>query len=166
MSIKNGLTVDTFTQQGHVRTAWIAYFTLFVFWGLFYCLRHLSKAERNHGPGPEHDIEGRHTTEERHGSSEKVPAWKLKNGFHSPLKRAHRLAFENMMLLLTVLVLDTFGSGSGRAVMIIAWIYVGFTILISLTELMIDNRYYRFMYSLMFYGLTLAIGGLAFKQGW
>ncbi|KAI9022815.1 hypothetical protein CLU79DRAFT_750902 [Phycomyces nitens] len=165
MSIKNGFTVDSFTQQGAVRTAWIAYFTLFVFWGLLYCIRHLATAASNNGPGPEHDIEGRQATEEGH-SNEKTRAWKPKEGFHNPLMRAHRVAFENMLLLLTVLVLDTFGSGSGRAVMIISWIYVGFTVLISLTELVVDNRYYRFLYSIMFYGLTLAIGGLAFKQGW
>lgn len=44
--------------------------------------------------------------------------------------------------------------------------YFSFTVLYAFTEIGYEHRFVRFVYSAIFYALTLAIGGLAFAQGW
>ena len=44
-------------------------------------------------------------------------------------------------------------------------IYVAFAVFWFIAELVVDNRYMRVLYSTIFYALGLAIGGLAYKQG-
>jgi hypothetical protein len=81
------------------------------------------------------------------------------------LDNAHRVLFENTLLLFSVLALNTFATGSTRAVMILSWIFFAFTVVHAFTEVAVDHRFIRLAFSLVFYGVTLAIGGLAFAQG-
>lgn len=76
--------------------------------------------------------------------------------------------------MLNGLVLNTLGCASTRAVMIITWMllvlvllihllffssYFAFTVLYALSEIAYAHRFIGLAYSVIFYALTLAIGG-------
>ncbi|KAL7311345.1 hypothetical protein PS15m_009119 [Mucor circinelloides] len=175
-------SISNFVTDPYVRSSWIAFFTLWVLWGLAYFLRHAF--------GYDHVNQTTAATTTKTGTTTAVPAhqdpetavgggvegdatgtrkpkW---NGFHTSmtdrLRRAHEVLFENTLLLLSVLTLNTFGSGSTRAVMILAWIFFAFTVIHAFTEVGIYHHFIRMFFNIVFYGITLAIGGLAFHYGW
>jgi uncharacterized integral membrane protein len=61
--------------------------------------------------------------------------------------------------------MNTFARASTRAVMILAWFIVAWAVIFFFAELFIDNRYARLTYAVILLGQFLAIGGLAFKEG-
>jgi hypothetical protein len=109
--------VSAFVSDFNVRSSWIAFFTLWVLWGLSKFIRHAIGDDDNK-PSPaaqEEDTEAA-------ASNKKTGKWN--NQHHSlagRLARPHDILFENTLLLLSVLVLNTFGSASTRAVMILSW---------------------------------------------
>ncbi|KAI9491164.1 hypothetical protein BDB00DRAFT_834068 [Zychaea mexicana] len=153
---KSGFNVASFVLDRYVRLAWIAFFTLWTLWGLVYFLRHIFGEDQDKPAPAEEDAE----------AAAKRAKWKPEGGFGSRLANAYRVLFENTQLLLPVLVLNTFGTGSTRAVAILAWIYFALTAIVAFTEVGYGHRFIRFVYSAVFYGITLAIGGLAFSHGW
>ncbi|KAI8381217.1 uncharacterized protein BYT42DRAFT_565711 [Radiomyces spectabilis] len=153
---KNGYTVNSFVRESHVRLTWIAFFTLWVLWGLVYFLRHALSCCKDKGTAAAEDAEA--------GESKAKESKHHKIG--DRLANAHRVLFENTLLLLSVLVLNTLGAGSTRAVLILTWIYFGFTVIHAFTEIGVDHHFVRLFFNLVFYGITLAIGGLAFSHGW
>ncbi|KAG1141010.1 hypothetical protein G6F36_015761 [Rhizopus arrhizus] len=70
-----------------------------------------------------------------------------------------------ILMLLSVLVINSFARGSTRAVMILAWIYVAFAFVYFFVELGYEHRFVRLLYSITFYGISLAIIGCAWQQG-
>ncbi|KAK4521164.1 uncharacterized protein ATC70_013109 [Mucor velutinosus] len=172
-------SISNFVTNPYVRSSWIAFFTLWVLWGLAYFLRHAfgydhvnhtatTKTGTTAVPGAHQDPEtavGSGVDGEAAGT--KKPRLQ---GFHTSmtdrLRRAHEILLENTLLLLSVLTLNTFGSGSTRAVMILAWIFFAFTVIHAFTEIGINHHFIRMIFNIIFYGVTLAIGGLAFHEGW
>ncbi|ORY94567.1 hypothetical protein BCR43DRAFT_476343 [Syncephalastrum racemosum] len=150
------MDVDSFLEDNNVRLTWIAFFTLWVLWGLVYFVRHVWADNATEKPAP--------ASQDPEAASK--PRWKPQGGFGGRIANAHRVLFENALLLLGVLVLNTFGGGSTRAVMILTWIYFALTVVVAFSEIGYDHRFVRFIYSAAFFGITLAIGGLAFRQGW
>ncbi|KAI7877815.1 hypothetical protein K492DRAFT_238930 [Lichtheimia hyalospora FSU 10163] len=148
------MDVNAFVSDHNVRLTWIAFFTQWVLWGLVYFIRH-AFGHDSEGPAPAADPE-----------QETKKKWQPEGAMGSRLSHAHRVLMENTLMLLSVLVLNTFGGGSTRAVMILTWIYFALTAVVSLSEVGYGHRFVRFVYSTAFYGITLAIGGLAFAQGW
>ncbi|SAM04083.1 hypothetical protein [Absidia glauca] len=144
--------LEQFISDSHVRLAWIAFFTLWVLWGLVYTIRFIIGDSNKPTPDPE-----------ANQSEKKV--WAQQGGYSTRLDNAHRVLFENTLLLFSVLALNTFATGSTRAVMILSWIFFAFTVVHAFTEVAVDHRFIRLAFSLVFYGVTLAIGGLAFAQG-
>ncbi|KAI7852791.1 hypothetical protein BDC45DRAFT_537003 [Circinella umbellata] len=152
----SGFSVTSFVNESNVRLTWIAFFTQWTLWGLVYFIRHVF-GEDNSKPAPaEPDAE----------ASAQKAKWKPEGALGSRLVNAHRVLMENTLLLLSVLVLNTFGTGSTRAVMILTWIYFALTAIVALTEMGYGHRFIRFLYSAAFFGITLAIGGLSFARGW
>ena len=116
--------VSAFTSDHYVRSSWIAFFTLWVIWGLSYFLRHAFKHEDN---VIHHDATGTAThvnDPEVGGTTTTVPKKKF-GGYHTSMadrfRRSHEVLFENTLLLLSVLTLNTFGAGATRSVMILSW---------------------------------------------
>ncbi|KAI7868637.1 hypothetical protein BDF14DRAFT_1966557 [Spinellus fusiger] len=161
MSPKNGFTVDTFVNQRYVKSTWIAFFVLWILWGLVYFLRNVVGDNLVHDNRPE--TSSNNVTEP---VTTKNTSWNARSGYHSRLQNAHRVLFENTLLLLSVLVLNTFGTGSNRAVMILTWIYLALTIIFAFSELGVDSRFFRLAYNAIIFAIALAIGGLAFSHGW
>lgn len=153
-----------FVGNHYVRSAWIAFFTLWILWGISYFLRHaFGHDERNTTPTTAAAVED----PEAAGVSNHKKGW---NKGHYTNRdrfgRSHEILFENTLLLLSVLTLNTFGVGATRAVMVLAWIFVAFTVIHALTEIAIKHHFIRLGFNLVFFGITLAIGGLSFSQGW
>ncbi|ORX58070.1 hypothetical protein DM01DRAFT_1333743 [Hesseltinella vesiculosa] len=148
-------SIDDFVVDNYVRLQWIAFLTLWVLWGLVYTIRFVL-GEDNKTAAAQPDAEAA-------GGEKK--AWAANGGFGARLANAHRVLFENTLLLLSVLVLNTLGNASTRAVMILTWIFFAFTVVAAFTEIGVEHRFVRLLFSLVFYGVTLAIGGLAFAQG-
>ncbi|KAI8059131.1 hypothetical protein BC940DRAFT_314308 [Gongronella butleri] len=148
--------IDEFVLDWRVKLQWIAFFTLWVLWGLVSSLRYVLADDNKTAAAQPADAEG--------GGGEKK-AWAAQGGFAGRLANAHRVLFENTVLLLSVLVLNTIATGSTRAVLILTWIFFGFTVIAAFTEIGVNHRFVRLIFSLVFYGVTLAIGGLAFSQG-
>ncbi|CEP11941.1 hypothetical protein [Parasitella parasitica] len=157
--------VNGFVTDPYVRSSWIAFFTLWVLWGLSYFLRHAFGHDQTGTAAA--DPETAVGSEGETAAAAKKPKWK---GIHTSLtdrlRRAHEVLFENTLLLLSVLALNTFGSGSTRAVMILSWIFFAFTVVNAFTEVGVSHHLIRLFFNIVFYGVTLAIGALAFHQGW
>jgi hypothetical protein len=107
--------VSLFVSDHYVRSSWIAFFALWVLWGLTYFVRHAFGHDTNKATPAT-------TEEDPEASATKTSKWK--GGVHSfsdRLARAHEVLFENTLLLLSALVLNTLGAGATRAVMILSW---------------------------------------------
>lgn len=70
-----------------------------------------------------------------------------------------------ILMLLSVLAVNSFSRGSTRAAMILAWFFVAFAFFYFFVELFFEHRFIRLLYSITFYGLALAIIGCAWHQG-
>ncbi|KAJ8657928.1 hypothetical protein O0I10_006456 [Lichtheimia ornata] len=151
--------IDAFVSDNNVRLTWIAFFTQWVLWGAVYLLRHVV----SEGGESSKTSEDPETAAKKEGKF-----WKgsTDGRLENRVANLNNVLRENTLLLLSVLILNTFGNASTRAVMIITWIYFAFTVVFAFSELIYGNRVVRLGYSAIFYGLTLAIGGLSFAQGW
>lgn len=153
--------LNSFVSDYYVRTTWIAFFTQWVLWGLVYVVRHALVADdSDNNKTASQDPE---TVATKHESKFWNPST---SSIASRIVHVDRVLHENTMLLLSVLVLNTFGNASTRAVMILTWIFFAFTVVFAFSELLYGNRFVRIGYNTLFYALLLAIGGLAFAQGW
>jgi hypothetical protein len=124
--------LSVFVTDRYVRSAWIAFFTLWVLWGLSYFLRHAFGKGENVGATTTtaEDTEataGTGTaagtgTGTGTGTGKTAGGWrKYHTSLSDRIAASHNILMENTLLLLSVLTLNTFGSGSTRAVMILAW---------------------------------------------
>ncbi|CAO3702085.1 unnamed protein product [Rhizopus stolonifer] len=156
-------TGSNFLSNHYVRSSWIAFFALWVLWGLVYFLRHaFGDSEETTKPTP-----ARNDPETAEQATPKESRWKNDHyTVHDRFDRTHQVLFENSLLLLSVLTLNTFGYGATRAVMILAWIFFAFTVVNAFTQIAVRHHFIRLVFNLLFYGVTLAIGALAFRQGW
>ncbi|KAI8356658.1 hypothetical protein BD560DRAFT_492080 [Blakeslea trispora] len=165
----NQASISNFVQDGYVRGSWIAFFTLWVLWGISYFLRHaFGRTGYYNNPTP--NAAAQDPEAAAAGTGTATNKSKFGGVMHSSmadrLARSHEVLFENTLLLLSVLVLNTLGVGSTRAVMILAWIFFAFTAVDAFTEVGVNHHFIRLFFNIMFFGVTLAIGGLAFHYGW
>lgn len=79
--------------------------------------------------------------------------------------RSHDMLRDLLLMLLTVMVLNTFARGLTRAVAVLAWLFFAFAAAFALFEGIFAHRFARLAYSVIFFGLALAIGGIAFAWG-
>jgi hypothetical protein len=191
--VQDLLPIQTYLVDWHVRVTWIAFMTLWVLWGLAWFIRnafggdsgstHVNTIQSNAqisaaNDGSNLNNDPNHvatdpetggianTSGTHHHKNTKplaAPAWSV-NVFNR-LNRAHDMLRDLVLMLLSVLTLNTFARASTRAVMIIAWIFVAFAIVYFIVEASYEHRYLRLVYSLTFYGLGLAVVGLAYAQG-
>lgn len=143
-----------------VRLTWIAFSTLWVFWGLSWCIRFTFGGDRH-----SLKIQSSRVAVDNDPTVQvhTLPPWTV--NLFNRLNRAHEMIWDLVLLLLSVLILNTFARGSTRAVMIIAWIIVAFAAVHFCIEVAFVHRYLRLIFAIIFYGLGLAVVGLAFKQG-
>ncbi|CAO3615138.1 unnamed protein product [Mucor fragilis] len=158
-------TETDFVQDWHVRVTWIAFMTLWVIWGLIWVVRSffVGQVASATTTNPE-AAAGSADPEVAHKKfSMKTP---VINGTFAPrLERGYQVVKDALFSLLCLLSMNTFARASTYAVMILAWFFVAFAVFWFAVELVVDNRYVRVLYTTIFYGLGLAIGGLAYKQG-
>ncbi|KAI8638026.1 hypothetical protein BD408DRAFT_423559 [Parasitella parasitica] len=188
-------SIESYLYDWHVRVTWIAFMTLWVLWGLAWFIRnafggdsgstHIHTIQSNAQVAATHDVSnlnndpnhivtdpengGIATTANANAVHNKnakylaAPAWSV-NVFNR-LNRAHDMLRDLVIMLLSILTLNTFARASTTAVMIIAWVFVAFAVVYFVVEASYEHRYLRLVYSLTFYSLGLAVVGLAFAQG-
>ncbi|CEG79764.1 hypothetical protein RMATCC62417_14193 [Rhizopus microsporus] len=151
--------INAFVEDWHVRVTWIAFMTLWVFWGLVWIFRNFFVTSPTVSASPDANA-----TTDAEVSNKKF--FGAANGsFAGRLDRAHQIVKDALFSLLCLLAMNSFARASTRAVMILAWFFTAFAVFWFVVELVVDNRHVRLLYSVIFYGLGLAIAGLAFKQG-
>lgn len=114
-SSNQSANISQFVVDPYVRSSWIAFFTLWVLWGLSYFIRHAFDREPK--------AVTTETDPEAPGGVEKKRRWNTAGHYTiaDRLANSHEILKENTLLLLSVLVLNTFGSASTRAVFILSW---------------------------------------------
>ena len=156
-----------FVQDWHVRVTWIAFMTLWVIWGLIWVVRSFfvgqTTATTTVTTGPEAATTANDPEVAHKKFQIKTPAI---NGTFAPrLERGYHVVKDALFSLVCLLSMNTFARASTRAVMIITWFIVAVALVWFVLELVIDNSYARGIYAIVIYALGLAIGGLAYKQG-
>jgi hypothetical protein len=156
--------IDAFVEDWHVRVTWIAFMTLWVFWALIWTIRSffIGQAAVVAVPDEAAAVDPETAHKKKFGF---VPTVSVGNNFATKLDRAHQLVKDTLFSLLCLLSMNTFARASTRAVMILAWFIVAWAVIFFFAELFIDNRYARLTYAVILLGQFLAIGGLAFKEG-
>ncbi|ORX56734.1 hypothetical protein DM01DRAFT_1303010 [Hesseltinella vesiculosa] len=151
--------------------AWVAFFALFAYWGFVWFLRHLfGRGSHTYTYGyPREDVSVPPVVA---GSEAAAPAQPTPAGYrawvqspHNRLTRVSLLLGELVLLLLGALVLNTIGQGSTRIVMILCWVYFGFAVFWSIFEAAKESPIARFVFGLVCYAIVLAIGIMAFVNG-
>ncbi|CEG68126.1 hypothetical protein RMATCC62417_04443 [Rhizopus microsporus] len=191
--VQDFLPVNVFLADWHVRVTWIAFTTLWVLWGFAWFIRNAFGGDGSHviqpaghatntttnantattanavdpTAPPSTDPEAGAATNTTAAQNQKkflaAPAWSV--GVFNRLNRAHDMLRDLVLMLLSVLTINTFAHGSTRAVMILAWIFFAFAVVYFFVEASYEHRYLRLLYSLTFYGISLAIIGCAWHQG-
>ncbi|KAG1452148.1 hypothetical protein G6F46_006608 [Rhizopus delemar] len=152
--------IDDFVADWHVRVTWIAFMTLWVFWGLVWVFRNFFVSNSPAlTPAPEANA-----ADDTEASKKKLFSV-TSDSFALRLDRAHQVVKDALFSLLCLLSMNSFARASTRAVMILAWFFTAFAVCWFAVVFLVDNRFVRLTYSLVFYALGLAIAGLAFKQG-
>ncbi|KAI9247365.1 hypothetical protein EDC94DRAFT_362289 [Helicostylum pulchrum] len=159
-----------FNENHYVRSSWIAFFTLWALWGLSYFLRHITVQEKDQNVAadteantPNPNTTNPNTTNPNTTNPNTNKGWKnIHNSLSDKLRSSHEVLLENTLLLLSVLILNTFAGGTTRGVMVLCWVFFAFTLVNALTEVGINHHFIRLGFNIVFYGVTLAIGGLSF----
>ncbi|KAI8146344.1 hypothetical protein BJV82DRAFT_485082, partial [Fennellomyces sp. T-0311] len=144
-------SVSSFVGDSYVRSTWIAFFTLWVFWGLSYIFRHVFvrdaeavnvTADPAAPAVPGQDPETAHTKTNFFLSKAQTNFGRRFNNFERALRHS-------LFMLLCVVVLNTLGVGSTRAVLILAWIFVVFAILYAIADFIFEHRFIRTGFSII-----------------
>lgn len=137
--------IQVFITERYIRITWIAFSTLWIFWGFAWVVRYaFGSLSATVNPDDK--------------------SWSVT--IFNRLNRACDMLRDLTLLLLSAEILNTFARASTRAVMIITWFFFVVAILYFAFEVSYgQHRRLRFMFSLIFYSLGLAIAGLAFQQG-
>ncbi|KAL1926298.1 hypothetical protein VTP01DRAFT_5995 [Rhizomucor pusillus] len=170
-----GYSISSFMANRYVRLSWAAFFALWVYWGLLWFLRH-AFGDGHQGPGYPTRQQQDESIEAAEGAAAHQPTatrggwigWMRRPRVahtHSRLSRASDVLRDLVLMLLSVLIPNTVGRGSTRPVMILSWIYFGFAVFWSIFEAARESHIARFIYAAIFYGIALAIAGLAFRRG-
>ncbi|KAI8144257.1 hypothetical protein BJV82DRAFT_557183 [Fennellomyces sp. T-0311] len=176
---QNAGSLASFLMIRDVKYYWIAFFALWAYWGLLWFLRHVfgdghmaadyaPPADREAAVTGAEGDQAEQQQQPRAGVITRMRGWVRKphvSRTHSRLSRASDVLRDLVLLLLSVLVLNTLGRGSTHTVMILAWVFFGFAVVWSIFEASYESHVARFIYGAIFYGIALAIGALAFKHG-
>jgi hypothetical protein len=156
-----------FVQDWYVRVTWIAFMTLWVIWGLIWVVRSFFVSQTTSTSTATTGPEAATTANDPEVANKKfqIKAPVINGTFAPRLERGYHVVKDALFSLLCLLSINTFARASTYAVMILAWFFVAFAVFWFAIELIVDNRYVRVLYSIIFYALGLAIGGLAYKQG-
>ncbi|CAI2172957.1 14740_t:CDS:2 [Funneliformis geosporum] len=159
--------IDNSFSTSHVRSAWIALWILWIIWALLTLFKWASKETKTRNAHTADRQDASLERGERGSNSKKGGITEIMN--HGP-RRAARISRDLLLGLLSALVINTFGrgpgSGSGRAVEILTWIFFGLAIIWILVEIAMDNKIIRLLFGFVEYGILLVIFILAYTSGW
>ncbi|CAG8616860.1 2771_t:CDS:2 [Paraglomus brasilianum] len=149
---------DVFTRSRSVRNTFAALFCLWVIWSLLWLLRLCFSRSAKSGE-TDRESADRGTTD-RAGATNSGGRFQGKN-----IKRAHEYATHLLLGLLSALVVNSLGRGSGVSVEVIAWVYFGLALIWLAAELM-GVRIARLILGPIEAILLLVIFIIAWSWGW
>ncbi|KAI9256620.1 hypothetical protein BDA99DRAFT_547896 [Phascolomyces articulosus] len=155
--------LGSFVSDSYVRSTWIAFFTLWVLWGLSFVFKHAFLRDDEPAVTATNPAVSNADPETANKTTFLL---KTKSGFNRRFRNFHSVMRDSVLMLLSVVSLNTLGVGSTRAVLILAWIFVVFAILYAITDFVIEHRFIRIGFSVILYAVALAIGGSAIARGW
>ncbi|GAA5800345.1 hypothetical protein HPULCUR_005772 [Helicostylum pulchrum] len=127
-----------FITSRYVKGYWTAFYALCLYWGFFWFSRHIF------GDGNNHMFSREEATR---------------------LNRTCNSLRDITLLLLSALVINTMARGGKRSVMILAWIYFVMAVIWSIYEMISSHHLARLSSSIVFYGICITIGAIAFQKG-
>ncbi|KAL7315665.1 hypothetical protein PS15m_004852 [Mucor circinelloides] len=151
-----------------VKAYWTAFFILSMYWGFFLFARHIfGDGNTYHSANLRHSREGAvHRLDiERYDNVHSWVNHPTVINIYARLNRTANMVRDLVLLLFCVLVINTLARGGTRSVMILTWIYLGAAVFWSIFEMIYEHHIARLAYSTLFYGITITIGGIAFKNG-
>ncbi|KAI9484731.1 hypothetical protein BDB00DRAFT_885175 [Zychaea mexicana] len=168
MDSSYGSPVSSFIGDSYVRSTWIAFFTLWVLWGLAYIFRHAFLRDDEVAPTATDPAAAGTAANADPEAANKSSGFlfKARSGFNRRFRNFYSVLRDSLLMLLSVVALNTLGVGSTRAVLILAWIFVIFTILYAIADFIFEHRFIRIGFSTILYAIGLAIGGSAIARGW
>ncbi|CAG8481733.1 11655_t:CDS:2 [Acaulospora morrowiae] len=146
------------------RTHWIAFWVLWLIWALLTLwnwFRHeLTRSENDDGTRTAAG-EISSTTERAERNTNN-----LMSRFDHGSRRAQRISRDLLLGLLSALTVNTLGQGSGTAVEVLAWIYLGLAIIWLSAEMRTSNKIMRSAMGFLLFAILLTIFILAYARGW
>ncbi|GAB5585376.1 hypothetical protein Unana1_00276 [Umbelopsis nana] len=142
---------DYFQPLRDFKSAWTAFFALWLLWGFFWFVRHAFG-------------DGHQTVETADTEIGQKGRWHFGNT-HSRLNRSGDVLRDLVLLLLAALALNTFAGGISKAVMILSWIFFGFAVFWAVFEAALEHHIARFVFAIIFYGIAIVIGALGYHYG-
>ncbi|KAG2205183.1 hypothetical protein INT46_009900 [Mucor plumbeus] len=147
-----------FLTNKFVKGYWTAFFILCMYWGFFLFAQHIFGDGNTYRSANLRQSRG----EAAHSSDteryDNVQSW-------IRLNRTANMVRDLVLLLLSMLIINTLARGGTRSVMILTWIYLGAAIFWSTFEMVYEHYLARLAYSTVFYSIAITIGGIAFKNG-
>ncbi|GBC08399.1 hypothetical protein RclHR1_08090003 [Rhizophagus clarus] len=150
--------IEAFVSKRSVRNTWIAFWILWIIWSLISLLDYATR-DRNHNRGADGVESGDRNNPRNKGFA------RFGNGGNGA-ERAASLARDLLLGLLSALVLNTFARGSGVAVEILTWFYLGIAIIMLLVEIFVDSKIVQVFFGIVEFGLLLTIISLSYRFGW
>ncbi|RUS18828.1 hypothetical protein BC937DRAFT_88296 [Endogone sp. FLAS-F59071] len=166
--------ITGFLGDMHVRRQWLAFFILWLLWGLTWFIRHVfpTGTATTADPAAGDAAAGNSVAPAATGTRSK---WGISGtgtrhngdgGIAGRGNRAQDVLRDLVLLLLSALIFNTLAQGSTYAVEILTWIFLAFAIFWTLFEASYESRIARFVFGLVFFGITLAIFSIALAWGW
>ncbi|CAO3631278.1 unnamed protein product [Mucor hiemalis] len=156
---------DFITNQ-YVKSYWIAFYILSLYWGFLWFCRHIFGDGNNNMFNRQeavHNLES-----DRNRNSRRHLMWTntaTAINIFTRLNRACNFIRDLTLTLLCALVINTMARGGTKSVMLLSWIYLGMAIFWSIYEMIFDHYIARLGYSIIFYGIHVTIGAIAFANG-
>ncbi|CAG8578722.1 10955_t:CDS:2 [Paraglomus occultum] len=149
---------DVFTRSKSVRNTFAAFFCLWVMWALLWLMRLFFSRSAKSGDTTNHSSADRGTTTTGTGNTRG-------HGIGKNIKRAHEYATHLLLGLLSALIVNSLGRGSGVSVEVLSWVYFGLALTWLVLELM-GIRFARMVLGPIEAILLLVIFIIAWSWGW
>ncbi|KAK9674669.1 hypothetical protein K7432_017030 [Basidiobolus ranarum] len=139
-----------FADNSNVRSSFIALFTFWIIWAL------LLLADHGMGFVAHNDAPATNTT----------TTTKRYTGSRSNVTRAQKVARNLFITMIWMLTASTLGLGLTHGSMILTWIYFAIGVTWVGVDLVLANGIIDSVFSLVEFGLALAVMGIGFSKGW
>ncbi|KAI7875512.1 hypothetical protein K492DRAFT_136394 [Lichtheimia hyalospora FSU 10163] len=157
-------SLASFMADRNVKLSWIAFFALWILWCLLWFLRHVF-GDGHQGADYAGREEGDVAVNRPWIRHPLAIATHVCTYLFSRLSRATDVLRDLVLMLFSMLALNTLARGVQRQVMILCWVFFAFAVFWTIFEASYEHHMARLLYGIIFFSLSLSIGALAFRDG-